>query len=111
MSSRIKCSTAATDNLFSDENCQFGQCSHTHGGSVIRQGSHRGERVEQGDRFHPNEHNYHNGYGKITMICKATEKENKSQACESNSKILAIKTGSLYSIRVQLYKNDAIVSR
>src|SRR5215469_13342024 len=108
MSSRIKCSTAATDNLFSDENCQFGQCSHTHGNSVLRQGSHCGERVEQGDRFHSNEHNQN---GKFTMICKATEKENKSQACESNSKILAIKAGSLYSIRVQLYKNDAIVSR
>src|SRR5215469_11662216 len=108
MSSRIKCSTAATDNLFSDENCQLGQCSHTHGGSVIGQGSHFGERVEQGDRFHSNEHNQN---GKITMIRKANEKEIKSQACESNSKILAIKAGSLYSIRVQLYKNDAIVSR
>src|SRR5215469_6650000 len=108
MSSRIKCSTATTDKLFSDDNCQVEQCSHTHGSSVIRQGSHSSERVEQGDRFLLNAHNQ---CGKITMIYKATEKENKSQACESNSKILAIKAGSLYSIRVQLYKNDAIVSR
>src|SRR5215469_9151999 len=108
MSSRIKCSIATTDNSFSDDNCQFGQCSHTHGSSVIRQDSHSYERVEQGDRFHPNEHNK---YGKVAMICKATEKGNKSQACESNLKVLAIKAGSLYSIRVQLYKNDAIISR
>src|SRR5215469_12283864 len=102
------CSIATKGEILSDENFEIEQCFRTYGSSVKQQDFHGCEGVEQGHRFHPKEHN---NLGKITMIRKEEEKETKSRSCESNSKVLAIKAGSLYSIRVQLYKNDAIVSR
>ena len=96
------------DEINSDENFEIEQCFRTYGSSVKQQDFHGCEGVEQGHSFHPKEHNK---LGKITMIHKVSEKENESRSYESKTKILAIKAGSLYSLRVQLYKNDAIVSR